>query len=148
VRRSIIAVLPLPLAFASPARGDAPAGSGVLTRAPAVVRSAEPAYPEQARAEGITGAVTLELAISATGEVTDVVVTAPAGHGFDEAAVAAARELRFSPAELDGQPAPVRIEYRFTFALAPPPVAAPSRRSCSSTSPRSCAPPTPTAPGP
>ncbi|BDG01581.1 TonB-dependent receptor domain-containing protein [Anaeromyxobacter oryzae] len=107
---------------AAPARGaDAAAGAGVLTRPPAVVQPAEPEYPEAARAEGITGQVTLELEISETGEVTDAIVTGPAGHGLDEAAVAAARRLRFSPAEIDGKPAAVRIEYRFTFALAPPP---------------------------
>jgi TonB family protein len=110
---------------APPARAaDAPpAESGVLTRAPAVVEAAEPEYPAAAREEGVTGQVTLELEISAEGDVTDAVVTVPGGHGFDEAAVAAAHRLRFSPAEIDGKPAAVRIEYRFTFSLAPPPAA-------------------------
>ncbi|HYD42721.1 MAG TPA: TonB family protein [Anaeromyxobacter sp.] len=102
--------------------------AGVLTRAPAVVAPAEPEYPPEAKAQGRTGTVTLELEISASGEVTDAVVTGPAGHGFDEAALAAARKLRFSPAEIDGKPSAVRIEYRFDFVLreAPPPaVAAP-----------------------
>lgn len=113
-------------ALARPAlAADAPA-AGVLTRAPAVLEPVEPEYPEAARAAGITGAVTLELALSEAGEVTEVAVAEPAGHGFDEAAVAAARRLRFSPAELDGRPAAVRIAYRFTFTLAaPPPAAAP-----------------------
>lgn len=101
------------------ARGAEPEAAGVLTRAPAVLESVEPTYPEDARLAGATGVVTLEIEISEVGEVTDAVVTGPAGHGFDEAALEAARRLRFSPAEIDGAPAPVRIEYRFTFALAP-----------------------------
>ncbi len=53
-------------------------------------------------------------------------MTKPAGEGFDEAALAAARALRFSPAEIDGKPAAVTLEYRFRFDApppAPPPVA-------------------------
>jgi TonB family protein len=110
---------------ARPARGD-DAPAGVLTRAPAVVAPVEPEYPAEARAAGLEGAVTLELELSDAGDVTDAVVTGPAGHGFDEAALAAARRLRFSPAELDGKPAAVRIEYRFTFALATLPAAPPA----------------------
>ena len=103
---------------------DAP--EGVLTRAPAVIEPAEPEYPAEARREGLGGEVTLELEISETGEVTDAAVTRPAGHGFDEAALAAARRLRFSPAEIDGKPSAVRIEYRFDFTLTPAPPAAPA----------------------
>lgn len=103
---------------------DAPAGQ--LTRAPAVVAPATPEYPADARAQGLTGRVTLEIEISDQGEVTDAVVTGPAGHGFDEAALAAARKLRFSPAEIDGKPAAVRIEYRFDFTLTPAPAEPPA----------------------
>jgi TonB family protein len=122
MRRIRVAALALLLA-ALPARAPAAEGEegGVLTRAPSVIRPAEPEYPEPARAAGLTGAVTLEIEISEAGEVTDAIVTGPAGHGFDEAALAAARRLRFSPAELDGKPAAVRIEYRFTFSLAAAP---------------------------
>jgi TonB family protein len=102
---------------------EPPQETGVLTRAPAVLQPVEPEYPEAARAAGLTGVVMLEVEISETGEVTDAVVTGPAGQGFDEAALAAARKLRFSPAEIDGAPAPVRIEYRFTFSLSAPPAA-------------------------
>jgi TonB family protein len=131
MKRSLLLALLLALAAARaearPAEAEPaeapPAQTGVLTKAPEIVAPAEPAYPEAAKAEGIQGEVTLELEISETGEVTDAVVTGPAGHGFDEAALEAARRLRFSPAEIDGAPAPVRIEYRFRFTLeaAPPP---------------------------
>ena len=119
----LLALLLLALAVA--ARAEEPA-AGVLTRAPAVVTPATPAYPEDAKARGVSGEVTLELDVSAEGEVVAARVTKPAGEGFDEAALAAARALRFSPAEIDGKPAAVTLEYRFRFDApppAPPPVA-------------------------
>jgi TonB family protein len=120
-----LALLGLLLGAAISARAETePHESGILTRAPAVVQPAEPEYPEAARAAGLSGVVTLEIEISETGAVTDAMVTGSAGQGFDEAALAAARKLRFSPAEIDGAPAPVRIEYRFTFSLSPPEPAA------------------------
>jgi TonB family protein len=108
------------LVAASAARGeDTP---GTLTRAPAVVEPATPEYPEAAKAQGLSGEVVLELDVSADGQVLDARVVKPGGNGFDEAALAAGRSLRFSPAELDGKPAAVTIEYRFRFdAPAPPP---------------------------
>jgi len=114
----VLIVLALGALPPRPARGDEPA-SGVLTRAPEVVIPAVPEYPAEARAAGITGVVGLEIEISETGAVTDAVVIQPGGHGLDEAATAAARKLVFSPAEVDGKPSPVRIEYRFAFTLAP-----------------------------
>ena len=122
LRRARPARLLLGVAVSARAETE-PKESGILTRAPAVVQPAEPEYPEAARAAGLSGVVTLEIEISETGAVTDAMVTGPAGQGFDEAALAAARKLRFSPAEIDGAPAPVRIEYRFTFSPPAPPAA-------------------------
>ncbi len=112
------------LLLALPALAGAEDAAGVLTRPPAVVAPVEPEYPQEARDAGLAGEVMLEIEISETGEVADAIVTTPAGHGFDEAALAAARKLSFTPAEIDGRPARVRIEYRFTFALAPVPAPA------------------------
>src|SRR4029077_14910732 len=44
-------------------------------------------------------------------------VAESAGPAFDAAAVAAARRFVFSPAEIDGKPAPIRILYRYEFVL-------------------------------
>jgi TonB family protein len=123
-RPHVIASLLL-AAAALAARAEEPA-QGVLTRAPAVVEPATPAYPADAMARGLSGEVTLELDVGDDGRVLDARVAAPAGEGFDEAALEAARRLRFSPAEIDGKPAAVTIEYRFRFDAPPPaaPVAA------------------------
>jgi TonB family protein len=67
----------------------------------------------------------LTVDIGADGSVTDVQISQPAGHGFDEAAVAALRQFRFTPAEIDGKPAPVRIQYAYHFVVPEPPKAPP-----------------------
>jgi TonB family protein len=115
----LLALLLLALAAAG-ARAEEPA-AGALTRAPAVVTPAIPEYPADARARGVSGEVTLELDLSAEGVVVAARVVRPAGEGFDEAALAAAKALRFSPAEIDGVPAAVTLEYRFRFDAPPPP---------------------------
>jgi TonB family protein len=119
-KTTLVALL---LAAASLARAE-DAAPGTLTRAPAVIEPATPDYPEAAKVQGLSGEVVLELDLAADGQVTDARVTRPGGNGFDEAALAAARRLRFSPAEIDGKPAAVTLEYRFRFDAPPPPPAA------------------------
>jgi len=92
----------------------------VLTRAPALVSFVEAPYPEEARREGLAGDVRLTVTIAADGTVADAQVTGPAGHGFDEAALAAVKQFTFTPAEVDGVPAPIQIEYVYHFALGEP----------------------------
>jgi TonB family protein len=120
--------LPLLLLLAAAATRAEDAAPGTLTRAPAVVEPATPESPADAKAAGVSGEVVLELDISADGQVLDARIVKPGGHGFDEAAAAAARRLRFSPAEIDGKAAAVTIEYRFRFD-APPPGPPPAQRA-------------------
>lgn len=84
---------------------------------PALEGFVEAAYPPEAEAEGLEAEVELLLTIAADGTVTEVEVATPAGHGFDEAAVEAARQFRFSPATVNGEPVSVRIGYRYVFEL-------------------------------
>src|SRR5207342_1410804 len=51
------------------------------------------------------------------GKVGEVEVVKGAAPDFDAAAVAAARQFVFEPAEIDGQPAPVKITYRYDFTI-------------------------------
>ena len=113
-----------PSAAGGEATPEAPTPPGpTLTRPPAVERFVEAAYPPEAEAQKLEGRVVLSIDISATGEVTRAEVVEPAGHGFDEAALAAIRQFHFTPAELDGQPSPVRISYAYDFVLRPAPTA-------------------------
>lgn len=89
----------------------------VLTKAPVLTGFVEAAYPPAAQAQGLTASVRMMITIGADGRVTDVRVTQPAGQGFDEAASDAVGRFIFTPAEIDGVPAPVQVEYVYNFAL-------------------------------
>lgn len=98
---------------------EAPALAPKLTRAPKAKTQPQPTYPPQALADGREADVTLQIDIDAEGRVTAAEVIKPAGYGFDEAAREAALTLTFEPAEVDGMPSPIRIEYLMRFR--PPP---------------------------
>jgi TonB family protein len=107
---------------AEPGEPPPPPRQPTLTKPPRVKRGPTPVYPPEALAAGIEADVTLQIDIAADGRVTAVAVTGPAGQGFDEAAEEAAREMEFEPAEIDGEPGAIRIEYvmRFRPPLPPP----------------------------
>ena len=115
---------PLTNDVASPADPPPSPPAPVLTKAPELLQFVEAAYPDAARAEKREGAVVLLIDIGADGAVTAAEVVSAAGFGFDEAALAAVRQFRFSPAELDGAPAAVQLEYVYRFVFRPPEVTA------------------------
>jgi TonB family protein len=104
---------------APPASAAADKPSGKLTKPPHLKKYAEPVYPESEKAGGRKTSVALALSIDAEGNVVDAQVVGSAGEAFDAAAVQAARQLQFEPAEIDGTPSPVRIQYRYDFELKP-----------------------------
>jgi TonB family protein len=115
----LLGVLAPPVAQAQAAGGGAEAAqlASKLTRPPELLQFVEAEYPDSERASGRSAAVVLQITISATGAVDEVSVSESAGPAFDEAALAAARQFVFRPAEIDGLPAPIRILYRYEFVL-------------------------------
>ena len=92
----------------------------VLTKAPLLIKAAEPIYPPEAVAQKLAADVTMNIDLNAAGQVTGVEVTTSAGHGFDEAAVTAVKASTFSPAEIDGRPSPVQFSCTLHFVPAVP----------------------------
>lgn len=91
---------------------------------PPVLRDfVQASYPPDAEKRGLEAVVILSLDIDASGRVIAATVIDPAGNGFDEAALAAARAFVFSPARRGGTPIPSRITYRYTFSLKEKPAA-------------------------
>ena len=88
-----------------------------LTRLPQLLEARPADYPPDRLARGETAEVACEVEIDAQGAVTNVTVEKGAAPDFDAAALAAIRQFRFSPAELDGKPAAVRIRYVYRFVL-------------------------------
>jgi TonB family protein len=124
------------------ARRDQPAPppkKPVLTSPPQLLEGAAPEYPPLAAAAGLEAVVKVRLTIDATGQVTHAAVVAPVGNGFDEAALAAARQYRFKPAEWDGVPGAITVETAIRFVLQKVEAPAPA--------PAAAAPAAPAAPG-
>jgi len=76
----------------------------------------QPAYPEQASAEGVRGEVTLLVLVDEAGAVHEVSVVEAQPEGyFEEAAVAAFQRARFEPARKDGRAVRSRILVKVSF---------------------------------
>ncbi len=95
-----------------------PGGEGPqVTRAPELQVFVEAEYPADKKAAGITAQVLLSLDIDENGRVTAARVVESGGPDFDAAAVAAAQKFVFRPGEVDRQPAPVTLTYRYKFTI-------------------------------
>ena len=106
---------------APPAPPAAPPPPGAL----AANRTPPPRYPSAAVEQGIDGTVVLVVDIDAEGRPLDVVVekSTPAGV-FDQAAIDAARQWRFTPAVENGKAVPGRVRVPIRFEADDPPAPA------------------------
>jgi len=131
------------LAYPSIAVGQANESDTAALVPPKLIESAPPTYPEAKRASGESASVALTLTIDRSGQVTDVAVAESAGAEFDEAAVEAARALRFEPAHKNGAAISAKIRYLVEFKLAPPsePVAPPAAAAAAAAPVAAAAPP-------
>jgi len=98
----------------TPAPAPAP---GKVTKSPRLLQAVTPDYPPAALAAGKTAKVKVRIHIDDVGTVTSVDVLEKVGDGFDEAAVAAALQYVFEPAEIDGKPAPIAVETAINFVI-------------------------------
>ncbi|MEL7305548.1 MAG: TonB family protein, partial [Myxococcota bacterium] len=87
--------------------------SPVITKAPELLEFVEPAYPVELT--DVAGEVVLMIEIDAAGAVVAADVIRSSDARFEAPAIDAARRFEFSPAEIDGEPASVRIEYAIQF---------------------------------
>src|SRR5580658_9413383 len=93
---------------------------------PPVLRTrTEATYPREALQASLEGTVGLEVVVDETGTVVDARVMAPAGHGFDEAALDAVRRFAFEPARKNGVPIRSTVQLAYEFHRPPPPPSPP-----------------------
>ncbi|HEY8039042.1 MAG TPA: TonB family protein, partial [Polyangiaceae bacterium] len=113
------------LAFAQPApHAAAPvqAQSPPEPVSPPVLRArAEAVYPPEALRDRLPAVVGLELVVDEEGNVAEARVTAPAGHGFDQAALDAVRRFTFEPARRGGVAIRSTVQLGYEFHPPPPP---------------------------
>lgn len=92
----------------------APIAAGILNGK--AVSKPAPAYPQAAKDSGVSGTVTVQVTIDEEGNV--IAAVAISGHALlREAAEAAARQARFSPTQLSGQPVKVTGLVTYNFVL-------------------------------
>lgn len=82
-----------------------------------VLSKPEPQYTEDARKNQITGTVVLRAVFTSGGQVTSIRAVSGLPHGLTERAIAAARQIRFSPATKDGHPVSMYIQLEYNFNL-------------------------------
>jgi len=83
-----------------------------------IISKPKPAYTDQARDKKIEGEVLLRVVFSATGDVKVERVEKGLGYGLDESAEAAARQIRFHPAQQNGEPVDSTAIVHIVFELA------------------------------
>jgi protein TonB len=109
-----------------------PSSVGKLTRTPPGARDekgaklvrpkrqgrSEPIYPPELKAQGLEGDVEVSVDLTPEGRVTAARITRGSKHAaFDEAALAAARIERFTPATSDGEPVAFTLTYTIRFRI-------------------------------
>jgi outer membrane receptor for ferrienterochelin and colicins len=116
---------PPQLAFAF---DDATGAAGNTLIAPKPIASAAPSYPEAAleQTPPPAGTVRVRLSLNERGEVMEVEPVSSPAEVLTQAALTAARALRFEPATRAGQPVAARILYEFAFQPPAPPAQQPS----------------------
>jgi protein TonB len=94
----------------------APVPENYIAEWPHVLHEVKEEMPPEARRLGLEGAVMLRVNLDRHGVVRAVRVVKKAGYGFDERAVKALYQFKFSPAiDKNGQPADFVIPYLYRF---------------------------------
>jgi TonB family protein len=87
------------------------------TRKPRVIRRVEPVYPADARDKNITGSVVLTMVVDREGNPQEIKIWRSLYPSMDQAAIEAARQMRFEPALKDGQTVSETLLVEFYFSL-------------------------------
>lgn len=94
------------------------AATGGATSGVAILSEPNPAYSSEARTLRLEGDVVLEVIFLASSQVQVIRVVSGLGHGLDEAAIQAAKQIRFRPAVREGKPIDFPARVRISFRLA------------------------------
>jgi TonB family protein len=117
------AVSPKPNPYAS---GKYHVGDGVS--APKLLFAVDPEFTDQARHKKVAGTVVVALTVDTAGNPQNVRVVHSMSQdvnnkykqialGLDDNAVAAVKQYRYQPAQLQGKPVPVEIEVKVNFRI-------------------------------
>ena len=88
-----------------------------VTRRVQILSKPEPTFTEEARKNNVTGVVTLRLVLASSGAVTSITPLKRLPDGLTEKAIAAARQIKFIPAQKDGRNVSVYIVVEYNFNM-------------------------------
>ncbi len=91
--------------------------SGEVTSRARVLDKPEPQYTESARKNQITGTVVLRAVFSSNGSVSNISTIRGLPDGLTERAIAAAKQIRFVPAQKDGHAVSMWMQLEYNFNL-------------------------------
>jgi TonB family protein len=93
--------------------------SSEVSRAAAVIEKPKVEYRKEAQANDVDGVVVINLVLTSGGKVTNVVVAKGLSLAQNNAAIRAAKQIKFIPAAKDGEPVSqsLTVEYPFHFML-------------------------------
>lgn len=109
VKSSLLKVLSLSLVLGSISAVSAAAADAAFDVRPTPVKTPPPEYPHNLKRDGVSGMVAVKVELDETGSVVNCAVSKSSNPGFDEAAISAVRNWKFTPAKKDG--APVKISF-------------------------------------
>lgn len=86
---------------------------------PAFIHKVQPAYPRMAQQANMEGTVWVKILVDKDGNARDAIVAKASGAniGFEEEALEAAKQCKFSPAIQNGRPIAIWVTFPFEFKL-------------------------------
>jgi TonB family protein len=88
-----------------------------VTRRAKITSYPAPDIPKDRRATEVEGQVVLDVVACKDGRITNIEVVQRQPYGTTEAAIKAARKVKFRPAEKDGQVVSQRIRFEYSFRM-------------------------------
>ncbi len=88
-----------------------------ITNWPKVIVEKKAIYPQEARIKKQEADVEVEMLVSETGLPSDLKIIKSPSSVFEQAAMTALKQFKFTPAFADGQAQPVKIRYTYKFRL-------------------------------
>ncbi len=88
-----------------------------VTRRAKITSYPAPEIPKDRRATEVEGQVVLDVVACKDGRITNIEVVQRQPYGTTEAAIKAARKVKFRPAEKDGQIVSQKIRFEYNFRM-------------------------------
>lgn len=88
-----------------------------VTQLPTIKSKPAPELSEYARMQTVRGRVVLGVVLCDNGKVTNIKVKEGLPYGITKAAIVAARKIKFTPAEKDGQAVAFKLQVEYNFNI-------------------------------